>query len=299
MLAGTLLVATAAGCAAISGLDSLEEAPTCSGASCDGGLDTTVDAPAEALPDTAPDTVADSTLDAAEVADSSFEAGDAADAPDASETADAADAADASDAKDAADAGDTAEAAVDCGALNTITNCGACGRACDTTTSQRQSCDGVKCSYPSCKTGFTDCDKILTGDPNTDGCECATPLCCGSSCAKTHKNCIGTSCGSLGQNYFISDPCKEVGTPGLPTTYTYEMGINARSASPIIGTPPDGGGDGEGTCTPPGDAGTVSDIIIRQTSTICFVWAYTGPLAGRVYMGASCACPTSSSPTWN
>jgi hypothetical protein len=191
------------------------------------------------------------------------------------------------DSADAADAGD-------CGAVNTIQNCGACGVACETTRSLSPSCSSGKCSSGGCKIGNSDCNRGIAG-ANVDGCECTTPACCGTSCAVTHRNCTGTSCGALGQAYFVGDACAALGTPGVATTYNLEMAQAARAASPMLS----GSTDSEGTCTAPGDAGAASLIVIRQATSQCFVWAYAGSLAGRVYVGASCGCPTTSSPTWN
>jgi hypothetical protein len=90
--------------------------------------------------------------------------------------------------------------------LATPTNCGACGKACDTKTSQGPSCDdGTTCSYTGCSSGYADCD---TNSPDTDGCETkvasATCNACGTSCDTTHSN--GASC--------------QMGTSGATCKYT-------------------------------------------------------------------------------
>lgn len=381
-----LATATVVGCAAISGLDQLEEqacAPNCG----DAAIDTRSDVRAE-VADTAIDTSTPETaLDAAD-------AGDAGDAADAAEVADATDAA---DTRDAADTGGVDSA---CGPLNVVTNCsacgvvcdvansngrvcdgtscqysgckagwadcvstapdqdgcetptttlsncGGCGNACDTTNSNGRSCDGTSCNYTGCKANFADCNKAApnadgcetnvktsaqnctacgvkcdvvhsvgpTCDgtscnynscfsgysdcdkaaPNANGCECKTPACCGSSCAVTHKNCASGTCGPLGQEYFITNACQVVGTPGNAGTYTVEMAKAARAAWPLTGT------DGEGTC---GAANAVS----RATPTACAVWLYDTSLAGAVFVNTTptdggppgCLCPNTIIPSWN
>ena len=86
--------------------------------------------------------------------------------------------------------------------LASPSNCGACGKACDTKNSQGASCvDGTTCSYTGCNSGFADCD---TDRPDTNGCETkvasATCNACGASCDTTHSN--GASCqmGSSGSS---------------------------------------------------------------------------------------------------
>ena len=84
-----------------------------------------------------------------------------------------------------------------CGPTDTTANCGTCGADCDTTTGS-PSCNGTTCSY-ACNAGLIDCDGNQA--PDTDGCECATPACCGASCQTTHTDGVGQSfydCNALG-----------------------------------------------------------------------------------------------------
>ena len=132
-----------------------------------------------------------------------------------------------------------------------------------------------------CAAGFFDCD-------GTDGCECAGTACCGSSCQPAHSNGIGAT--GLGQTYY---DCNPLGTPGTESSYTQTMAAEARAAAPPGIT------DGTGTCGGEG-------AVVRSYSDHCYVWIYSGTLAGYVRyndvnaMGNFCLCPTSNSyPTWN
>jgi hypothetical protein len=83
--------------------------------------------------------------------------------------------------------------------LSTATNCGACGRSCDTKTSTSPSCSGSNCTYGGCAPGFADCD---TTAPDTNGCESSlssTATCgaCKNAACSTKTgaaSCDGTTC---------------------------------------------------------------------------------------------------------
>jgi hypothetical protein len=82
--------------------------------------------------------------------------------------------------------------------ITTATNCGACGRSCDTMTSLGAGCSASNCTYTGCMTGFDDCDKTA---PDTNGCESSlssTTSCgqCGVACSpKTGPaSCNGATC---------------------------------------------------------------------------------------------------------
>jgi hypothetical protein len=52
-----------------------------------------------------------------------------------------------------------------------------------------------------CNPGHVDCNAV--NGPDTDGCECTTPACCGTSCQTTHDNGVGQSfydCFPLGSH---------------------------------------------------------------------------------------------------
>ena len=74
-----------------------------------------------------------------------------------------------------------------CGPLTTTTNCGACGIACNTSTGVPM-CAGTTCTY-ACNPGRLDCNAV--DGPDTDGCECTTPACCGINCQTTHDDGLG------------------------------------------------------------------------------------------------------------
>jgi hypothetical protein len=123
------------------------------------------------------------------------------------------------------------EAEAGCGSTNTISNCGACGIACDTLHSTGASCNGVSCSYSGCVAGWGDC--VTTGPPNTDGCE--TPLdtlsnCtgCGLTCDSVHslgRSCDGGTCGYTGCAPGYGDCI----TTGPPNTDGCETALNTVS----------------------------------------------------------------------
>jgi len=102
------------------------------------------------------------------------------------------------------DAGDGGTAS-GCGSLDIVTNCGACGVACDTSHSNGRACaitaDAASCTYTSCATGFADCD---AAPPNANGCDtnimtvtnCGA---CGASC--NTANSVDSGCGTTGCTY--------------------------------------------------------------------------------------------------
>jgi len=98
---------------------------------------------------------------------------------------------------------DTGTVEAGCGPTNTISNCGACGQACDTTESIGASCNGVTCSYTGCQPGFADCDMTA---PDTHGCSTATDTTtnctgCNLACDTSHStgaSCDGTTCSYSG-----------------------------------------------------------------------------------------------------
>jgi hypothetical protein len=245
-LATTLAVS---GCALISGLDGYEKGDA---EAADVVVDqTTADAPKETGSDTgAPDTGNDVVL--VDVQDGG--AGDATDAGDAS------------DVVTTTDAGD-------CGVPNTIKDCTMCGASCDGTNALVTGCNGTTCQY-TCKQGFSNCS---SGAPDLNGCECATPVCCGTGCGVTHMN-------GVGQNYY---DCVDAGTYDQTqagkacTAYTNNQ-FACQAASCI------------------GDAG---DLVICgfPDGGGCACWDYAGQDTSHVYKSGTttCYCPGNTDPTWN
>jgi hypothetical protein len=93
---------------------------------------------------------------------------------------------------------DAAPVEAGCGPTNTVTSCGQCGAACDTTNSTPMSCTAGACKY-TCNAGWGDCSQAA---PDLNGCE--TPLnttsnCgqCGAACDTTNStpvSCTGGAC---------------------------------------------------------------------------------------------------------
>jgi hypothetical protein len=206
-----------AGCAAVAGLESIQESPCpfgCDGsADDDGSADSTVSVEDTGTADTrssadtaAGESAADSEsggkdMDgtAHEVDSGRIDASD--DAPPSDTGSEAGDAHDGAPSSSDAEAGthdaghDAADGGADsgCGPLDTVTNCGACGVACpaaaDTAGVSTALCAGTTCQY-TCNTGYLDCN--ASAAPDTDGCECAwsgaiTAMCCsGNTCPTAH-----------------------------------------------------------------------------------------------------------------
>jgi hypothetical protein len=159
--------------------------------------------------------------------------------------------------------------------------CGSCQNVCNTATGQ-PSCDGTKCSY-SCNSGLTDCNAATGSD--TDGCECATPACCGSSCETIHAN-------GVRQNFY---DCKDKGTHNQAQAQAacaaYTGSAGACSASQVC-------------CGVlfPICFGTIGSSVCGTANGKCYCWQYDGPNPGRVSaVSGRCtaSCGAGSDPTWN
>jgi len=239
-----IAVACASGCALISGLDQYEKGDAES-------PDVVVDQTSGDV--TKPD--AESDVVVADVQDAS--AADALDGGDAAT----------SDASDAGFDGD-------CGALNTVNNCTMCGAKCDGTNATQTGCNGTTCQY-TCKQNYSNCNN---GAPDLNGCECATPSCCGSSCATTHTN-------GVNQNYY---DCVDAGT------YNGQQALKACTAYT----------NDQFACQAASCIGDAGDLVICGTpdgGTSCVCWDYAGTDTAHVYKSGSttCYCPGSTDPTWN
>jgi hypothetical protein len=125
-----------------------------------------------------------------------------------------------------------------------------------------------------CNPGHLDCNSV--NGPNTDGCECTTPACCGTSCQTTHDN--GT-----GQSFY---DCAPQGTYN-PKTATEACAAYAQS----IGGDPNacsGGWNCHGT-------DTLSECYVPNgNGTDC--WNYSGTNTGQV---EDFKCPATKIGTWN
>ncbi len=173
----------------------------------------------------------------------------------------------------------TPDAGPTCSSTHTVLNCSACGAECDTSTGT-PSCNGSTCSY-ACNPGRADCN--FRSAPDTDGCECATPVCCsGGTCETAHSN-------GQGQTFY---DCT------APRTYNQTQAQSACAAF-----------TGNGLfCVTPSAAfcGT-----LQQTTSVCsnvpgattyYCWEYAGPSPGTVQkttLSNAVVCPASGDPTWN
>jgi hypothetical protein len=198
--------------------------------------------------------------------------GDTSSGDDGSVGPDGPSASDGSAAEAAADGPTSAEAS--CGPLDTIDNCGACGQTCDRATGA-PSCDGFACSY-ACNAGRIDCNGSTA--PDTDGCECASPGCCGGSCQTAHDNGLG------GTYYDCVAPATYALAQAFEACAAYTGNMSVCSSQ----TCDDGqGGMDDAVCGP--DA--------QQLNCAC--WAYDGAGGGHVYESQSCTGPYATDPTWN
>lgn len=261
-----MTIAPIAGCADVWGFHDLTEAP---------------DSSAAAAADASP---ADGEI-AGEV---TVGLGDVLEIPDTTGV----DATDANSGASDADASADAEAAArgECGAPDPLANCGACGNVCDTVTGI-PSCNGAKCGY-ACRAGRSDCN--ASAPPDTDGCECASPGCCGTACQTKHATGIANP-----DAYYDCNP------PGHSAS-------QAQAACKAFVA----GGDGGATCTDTsmccgGVAGVtcVAGVppLTRSFCGVaagrCYCWSYQGNDSGTVQTGnpSSCGivCPSSGDPAWN
>jgi hypothetical protein len=314
------VVVASGGCAAVTGLDSLQEqdcAPNCGDAhAADGATGdhtSTPDAPDDQTSSGDDSTASEgSTVEAA--AETGAESGHEASADGPAETSakdggeagsDASDAAKETGVEAGTEAGTDAPADVvadtgidapetGCGATNTLQNCGACGQACSSggTNGVKGSgagCTGTTCLYQ-CTTGFLDCNASVGYDP--DGCECDTTLattaaCCGTACPIGHI--VGQNLpGAASANFYDCTPAG---------TFTSQLATDACSA--YFGTPGDCFLPGQ--CTNSSDAGTGDFVVCGSVTATseCICWEYQGPNVGKVTAATgielgNCICPGSS-----
>ncbi len=219
--------------------------------------------------------------------------------------------------------------------VTTATNCGACGRACDTKTSNGASCSGGNCQYTGCAAGFADCSNTApntngcesslsstatcggcnnvcttkTGAascngtrctyqcnsgltdcnagtaPDTDGCECTTPACCGTGCQTTHSN-------GVAQSFYDCNAQKSYNQAQAQAACTAYTG-NASACTPSTTCC----GITLGVCL-----GTTAKSVCGSAGGKCYCWQYSGPNPGKVESeGSSCSasCGGNGDPSWN
>jgi hypothetical protein len=285
-----------AGCAAVAGLESIQENPCpfgCDGsAGDDGSADSTVieqdtgTADTRSSADTAAgDTAADGSskemdgtahesdsgrIDATDDAPPSDTGGEGSEAGDAHDGA-----TDSSDAEagthDAGhDAGhDGGGADSGCGPLDTVTNCGACGMACpaagDTSGVSSAMCTGTTCQY-TCNTGYLDCNASVA--PDTDGCECAwsgaiaATCCAGNACPSAHITGYATQPSGASQTFYDCE-----------TTVDQQLAMDACTA--YSGNAADCAAGSCGTST---TNTVVCNFNMPAQDSVC--WGFVGAAAG-------------------
>lgn len=288
------LAATAAGCAAITGLDGISEqdcAPSCSDAAT---RDVTTDSPGDRGTPARP------------------VPGDAAEAPGEAAALEAAATADDGAPQAAGEAGGgstgeaggpaTADAAFDsgCGPLDTPENCSACTDTCASVptveTSSRCSGDatglGATCSY-TCASGYQDCNAAEV--PNLDGCECHVPGATQAQCCLGSGTCPVAHDNGLNQTSSKFFDCQVAGqlTLALATDACAAFTGDAGQCSQEVCESPDGSADG--------------DLVICSSgsATDCVCWTYQGANAGYLHdaqlppdQGCYCADSTLGDPTY-
>jgi len=275
LAAAVLLPASLGGCAGLSGLSQY-------------GIDDCADG-CDAAPsaDAANDATSDATRDATnDATNDAMEAGDEVrDGPsgdqESTETGHDAGSDAGSDAKYDAPV-DTGTPATDCGATDTVSNCSACGVACNPANGSGPMCNGTTCSY-TCNAGHADCNAATP--PDSDGCECAAATqasqgtvggCCSGACQTQHSN-------GIGGTFFDCNPAD---------TYTAATALEACTAFT---------GDVTkcSSLTCHGSGGGA--VICSQGASVCDCWQYQGTLTGHVDVNSTttCYCAIASDPTWN
>jgi hypothetical protein len=276
-----------AGCAAVTGLQSIEESPCpfgCDGAAGDdGAADSTVSAQESGGADTNSSADANAAGDARNMdgtahpsdsgrtdATSEADSGDRDGSPSISTDAEAG-TYDAGHDGAAADSGTNGDSG--CGPLDTVTNCGACGVECpapnDATGVSSAMCAGTTCQY-TCNAGYLDCNASVP--PDSDGCECAwsgaiTPTCCTEdACPSAHITGFATQPSGASETFYdcetaVSEKLAMDACTAYSGSASYCVAIGCGSPSPKIVV-----------CN--------TKAPISQDS-VC--WAYAGTAAGWVY----------------
>jgi hypothetical protein len=141
------------------------------------------------------------------------------------------------------------------------------------------SCNGTTCSY-TCNAGASDCDKATA--PDTDGCECPTPGCCGTGCDTTHVN-------GLGEDYYDCNPLdtyEETTAMEACVAYAASQGQSATWCQ-----------DGWGCTAIP----SITEVchLNAANGTTCSgdCWVYTG--TSEIGWVTTCANCETEAATWN
>jgi hypothetical protein len=155
-------------------------------------------------------------------------------------------------------------------------NCSACGDKCNLTNASSAGCTGT-CNYI-CNAGYANCNKAA---PNLNGCECATPACCGTSCQNTHND-------GLGHHYY------DCNTPG---TFNSSQAIEACTAYALSVGGTAANCSDQWACPA---LGNTHYFVCYSTdgglSCATYCWQYLAPEAGWV---TSCTACNANSGNWN
>ena len=139
----------------------------------------------------------------------------------------------------------------------------------------------MTCTY-TCNAGTSNCNKGTP--PDTDGCECATPGCCGTGCQTKHSN-------GVGQSFYDCNPL---------STWSSVTALEACQAYVAsIGKPAADCTDGY-TCSETGATTWVCYGTADQSDCYGPCWGYEGSPAGEVQSAASaCGCPFTKAASWD
>jgi hypothetical protein len=162
---------------------------------------------------------------------------------------------------------------------SSTSSCGGCNQVCSTITGAAR-CDGTTCAY-TCNAGRLDCNAGTP--PDTDGCECITPGCCGAKCQSTHSNGVGQSfydCGALGTHNAASatEACEAFAGAGACKGSTV-------CCNGLLGL-----------CVA---VGTTDESVCGTAGGVSHCWQYSGTNAGTVQAGTTATCGAASDPTWD
>lgn len=158
-----------------------------------------------------------------------------------------------------------------------ISQCGGCGAACNTTAANntaRTCMDPGVCSY-TCAANRKDCK--VEGS-NLDGCECEGTACCGASCQTKH------SAGPANANWYDCDPL---------ATYDAAHALAACQAA------------GGSNCAVSDCAGGNDNAVCYKDGLSCGCWTFDGTGKGKYVTALAvtpilclAGCPTDGSPVW-
>jgi hypothetical protein len=153
----------------------------------------------------------------------------------------------------------------------TTANCGGCGNVCDKT-SGTPTCNGTTCAY-ACNPGRSDCSQT---PPDLNGCECATPGCCGSSCQYTHID-------GLGQDFY------DCVAPGV-----YDLAQATEACTAFTGN--------ASQCAAISCKNGAGAVCSATSPTSCACWEYSGSATGHVHSSGSagqCYCALVTDTAWD